>query len=594
MNQAALQSKESLFSRFAVKTFKFFASLKLAIFILATLISVLAAATFVESFHGADAARILIYESPWFAALLIVLAMNLAAAALDRLPWKKKHIGFVITHLGIIVILAGALVTQKTVVDGQMAMAEGETEYRISLPKPLLYIYSETDGLDWIFPLKKKAFSWHGREKLGKPSGHPDVTFPFETSVLSYYPKAKTEDHLQPAQNGPAAVELTLKSSFINQKQLLIENDPELGRVNLGPAKLVFSNTLLKENANPAAISGYIEAEKDGETFTAALPENPVLPLELPLDGTPYKIAVLEIYKNAAVSGNRLVEQKEADPNPAVEFLVKGPALEERHTAFARFPEFPTQHGMKPSATGLRFFYRLPGGGSRGERHELRFVQTSEGLKVQVRTGLEVKTLKAEPGAETPLGWMDLTYKIENYYPHAERVQKFVPVSETSQEDSPALELEVKTPAAPEKFWIGQGMRQVLTIGGRKYDFVFGEKKISAGFKLTLKDFRVENYPGTDRPASFESDVILKDDARGVVQNTTISMNKPLVYRGYRIYQASYSAEEGQPEISVFAIGRDSGVPIKYAGALIMVGGIVTMFFTRRPAKPLEPTAGES
>ena len=92
----------------------------------------------------------------------------------------------------------------------------------------------------------------------------------------------------------------------------------------------------------------------------------------------------------------------------------------------------------------------------------------------------------------------------------------------------------------------------------------------------------MENYPGTDRPASFESDVTLKDDMRGVVKDVKVSMNEPLDYRGYKIYQSGYNLVEGQPDISVFAVGKDPGVPVKYLGVIVMIIGIMIMFYTRR------------
>ena len=86
----------SLFSGADVmrRVFKFFASLQLAVGTLIALMIVLAAGTIIESRYSADAARILVYGSPWFGLLLIVLVLNLACSAADRLPWKKKHIGF--------------------------------------------------------------------------------------------------------------------------------------------------------------------------------------------------------------------------------------------------------------------------------------------------------------------------------------------------------------------------------------------------------------------------------------------------------------------------------------------------------------------
>ncbi len=149
--------------------FKFFASLKLAITVLASLMAALAAGTFIESAHGTDSARILVYDSPWFGAILLVLGINVAAAALDRLPWKKKHTGFVITHIGIILVLIGSFITRRFMIDGQIAIAEGETEYRLTLTEPQLFIISQKESRHWILPLKKKPFAWNGREEIKAP-----------------------------------------------------------------------------------------------------------------------------------------------------------------------------------------------------------------------------------------------------------------------------------------------------------------------------------------------------------------------------------------------------------------------------------------
>ncbi len=595
MSQTVEEPKASFFSIWILRIFKFFSSVRLAIPLITSLMAVLAAGTIIESRHGTDAARILIYESSWFGLLLILIAVNLAAAAFDRLPWQKKHIGFVITHLGIILILAGSLVTQKMMIDGQMAIAEGETEHQIALSKPLLYIFAEDSGQGWMMPLKKTAFSWEGSRVLGVETREGNEKLPFDMKLTAFYPKARVTESVEKSETGPAALKINLKSSMIDQTIQLLEDDPAAGEIQMGPAKLVFTKKLLKEREAQLSSAGYLEAEHNGQVQAFPFTEDMKLPAEFPLEGTAYKIQILKIYKNAAVSGKDLVEKPGEESNPAVQFSVTGQDFEERNTAFTNFPDFPTTHGMKKSASGFHFYYRMPGSGSKGQRHELRFVNTPEGLRAQIQTGLKVETLKPEIGKEIPLGWMDLNFKILDFLPHAKRRQNFSsePPESQAQDLVSALRLNFKSVSGQQDVWIGQGMKYDLTVEGKKYAVIFGEKKIPAGFKLTLKDFRVENYPGTERPASFESDVVLKDDMRGIVRNETISMNEPLVYRGYHIFQSSYLKEEGQPEISIFTVGRDPGVPIKYAGALVMIGGVIAMFFTRKAVKAAESGVSE-
>lgn len=58
-------------------------------------------------------------------------------------------------------------------------------------------------------------------------------------------------------------------------------------------------------------------------------------------------------------------------------------------------------------------------------------------------------------------------------------------------------------------------------------------------FSIELKQFRVEQY-NTGQPKSFESDLVIHDPRLKKPLHKTISVNHPLVYRGYNIFQASF------------------------------------------------------
>ncbi len=58
-------------------------------------------------------------------------------------------------------------------------------------------------------------------------------------------------------------------------------------------------------------------------------------------------------------------------------------------------------------------------------------------------------------------------------------------------------------------------------------------------FSIELKQFRVEQY-STGQPKSFESDLVIHDSRLKTPLHKTISVNHPLTYRGYNIYQASF------------------------------------------------------
>ncbi|MBI3324580.1 MAG: cytochrome c biogenesis protein ResB, partial [Candidatus Omnitrophica bacterium] len=98
-------------------------------------------------------------------------------------------------------------------------------------------------------------------------------------------------------------------------------------------------------------------------------------------------------------------------------------------------------------------------------------------------------------------------------------------------------------------------------------------------FAVKLLDFRKIDYPGTQMAAGFESDVQLTDPQRGVILMRKISMNNPLKYRGYSVFQSSYVP--GAVETTVLSVRNDPGTPFVYAGFLIVILGVAAMFILR-------------
>ena len=106
--------------------FKFFASLKLAVVLLAVLIIAAIAGTIWESSFDAKVARAYVYRAPWFDLWLILLGANLTVSALSRWPWRKHHVAFLVTHLGIITLLTGSLIGRIFGIEGTMTLFKGD------------------------------------------------------------------------------------------------------------------------------------------------------------------------------------------------------------------------------------------------------------------------------------------------------------------------------------------------------------------------------------------------------------------------------------------------------------------------------------
>jgi hypothetical protein len=109
-----------------VAVIKTFGSLQAAIALGFTFIIVLAAGTIIESWYSARVAQELVYRTWWFTVLLILLGLNIFFAAVKKWPWKRHQIGFLITHLGLLIILAGGVLNSLGGVDAQMVLLDSD------------------------------------------------------------------------------------------------------------------------------------------------------------------------------------------------------------------------------------------------------------------------------------------------------------------------------------------------------------------------------------------------------------------------------------------------------------------------------------
>ncbi len=103
------------------------ASMKIAVTLLIALLVILGAGTIVESAKGSETAGRLVYYAWWFQALEAALAINVLASIVDHWPWGARRTGFLFTHSALVLILAGAAVTQFLKIEGHMPIWEGET-----------------------------------------------------------------------------------------------------------------------------------------------------------------------------------------------------------------------------------------------------------------------------------------------------------------------------------------------------------------------------------------------------------------------------------------------------------------------------------
>ena len=94
-------------------------------------------------------------------------------------------------------------------------------------------------------------------------------------------------------------------------------------------------------------------------------------------------------------------------------------------------------------------------------------------------------------------------------------------------------------------------------------------------FELELVDFRLNRYPGSHSPSSYESDLLVYFEDN--VIEVSIFMNNVFDMKGYRFFQASYDQDELG---TILSVNRDTaGRSVTYLGYTLLLIGFLFMFF---------------
>ena len=115
-------------------------------------------------------------------------------------------------------------------------------------------------------------------------------------------------------------------------------------------------------------------------------------------------------------------------------------------------------------------------------------------------------------------------------------------------------------------------------IGGLYFNLAYGSKNYTTPFRIMLRDFQLERYPGSQSPSSFAAEVTVKDGS--YIKDHRIFMNNVLDYRGYRFFQSSYDQDEGG---TILSVNHDMlGTVVSYIGYFLLALGMIMVFFTSK------------
>jgi cytochrome c-type biogenesis protein CcsB len=113
-----------------------------------------------------------------------------------------------------------------------------------------------------------------------------------------------------------------------------------------------------------------------------------------------------------------------------------------------------------------------------------------------------------------------------------------------------------------------------LRVGEYTNQYVLDNDSIKKfPFSISLHDFEVTRYAGTDTPMDFVSTIVIYDNER---IEGTVSMNNILKHRGYRFYQSGYDNDE---QGTFLAVSHDPwGIGITYAGYSLLLLSMILFF----------------
>lgn len=115
--------------------YHFLGGIYFAIILIATVALTVISGTFIESAtesHGYAAQ--FTYSNPLFMALLWGFFINILFSALRRWPFQLRHLPFLITHFGLLMLLGGALIKSYAGLQGVMLLTEGTGSQMVLFP----------------------------------------------------------------------------------------------------------------------------------------------------------------------------------------------------------------------------------------------------------------------------------------------------------------------------------------------------------------------------------------------------------------------------------------------------------------------------
>ena len=589
--------------RGALATVDFCASLELAVVLIALVSIVLAWATFVESRYGTEAVQFGVYGTQWFAGLMGLLGLNILAAALVRLPWKRRHVGFLVTHLGLLILLVGCLFSRQGGIDASLPVFEGNSSHRAFETSQhfALTVMPEanaesrtgdpppTDGETIEVPFAAGPFNWADYRRL----------FPFpwrlarrdtgllydrdgvQLEVLDYYadsrrvPAPRLELRVLSPEGprthgglGRAWVPLALDVRGSENVHGMQRRYGMGSRDQVGPVRFAFWMTGSEaetaafrdsQPTGPLGEQGRVVLHAADERFEFAVDQLRQQPRR-PLGETGLELEFVDF--RAEFLGVQLrIHQADQPPGAVVLFadLPEFNRYDYEQEVFGSYwceapaDEASQRQGMARNAHRPRIDLL------QGADQKLYYRAWADGKLSAIgrlpRDGAEVEAFAGTDQA--------VTFYVGQFLPMAEpgSVVQPVPFDKNAKNKQRQARVRLTVDGRGEEFWL-EGLpadalnnppppegRRAVEGADRRVAITMPRDEVDLGFGVLLRDFTRKLDPGTSQASHYSSlvDFIDRhDENRRLAREVLISMNAPVDFsdpasgRSYRLFQASF------------------------------------------------------
>ena len=562
--------------------FEFFASLKLAVVLLAVIIVAAIAGTLYESTFDAKVSRAYVYGAPWFNLWLVLLGANLACSALSRWPWRKHHLAFLITHLGIITLLIGSLIGRIWGIEGTITLFKGEPPTsRLLVDERQLRVH-DVDGIVKGYPaefLHHPPTPQHPRDLGVLASGT-------HLRIIDYAPTIEAKLNPRPLNDGGApALHFAIATAMMNQHLdgWVLADDPQNGNFSMGLANIELKRGTAADvgrgdspNRPPSSaitsksMGEEVDLEESIFAFSKA-PEEQIghvrkggsigakVRLEQPQNGnkgrvlvslaekeasfdvaenlgrdaaivdTPFTLKIDDYWADFRIENGKPSSFSDQPNNPAVLVTIRGKGVP------ASEPE-TNPHGITKDLTTTGGPPSMPAPGEGTPNHLTLFVADDGTISYELASRKNGRSSgKIELHKALPTGWADWQLTVDKTIPHAESSMDFNRVNSEivpASTDLPdGVHVQLQQNGETFERWAPAGWQITIPTLPSPTMVAYGWKTVSLPIGLELRDFEVKRNEGSDTPAGFKSTLrVVTGD--GETATGSCWMNHPFSYPG--------------------------------------------------------------